>query len=54
MVPQTVASRVDTLERKMGRLEELPNRMTALESQIVNSARRSALNFLQSAARWSH
>ena len=35
MVPQTVAGRVDTLERKMERLEDLPDRMTALESQIV-------------------
>jgi hypothetical protein len=35
MVPQTVVSRVDTLERKMGRLEDLPDRMSALESQIV-------------------
>jgi hypothetical protein len=35
MAPQTVASRVDTLEQKMGRLEDVPDRMTALESQIV-------------------
>ncbi len=35
MVSQTVASRVDTLEQKMGQLEDMPDRMTALESQIV-------------------
>jgi hypothetical protein len=35
MLPQTVARRVDALERKMGRWEELPDRMTSLESQIV-------------------
>ena len=35
MVSQTVAGRVDTLEQKMDRLEDLPDRMTALESQIV-------------------
>jgi hypothetical protein len=35
MLPQTLASRVDTLERKMGRLEDIPDRMAALESQIV-------------------
>jgi len=45
MLPQTVASRVDTLERKMGRLEDLPDRMTALESQIVQFRSEVSVDF---------
>ena len=35
MPPETIESRVDTLERRVTDLETLPNRITAVESQIV-------------------
>ena len=35
MPPETIESRVDRLERRMTYLENLPDRITALESQIV-------------------
>ena len=35
MPPETIESRVDRLERRMTDLEKLPDRVTAIESQIV-------------------
>ena len=35
MPPETIASRVDDLERRMTDLETFPDRITAVESQIV-------------------
>jgi DNA anti-recombination protein RmuC len=35
MAPETIVSRVDRLERRMTDLETLPDRVTAVESQIV-------------------
>ena len=35
MPPETIASRVDNLERRVTDLETLPDRITAVESQIV-------------------
>ena len=35
MPPQTIANKVDRLEQRVTELERLPDRMSALESQIV-------------------
>jgi hypothetical protein len=34
-MPQTLADRLDSVERRVESLEQLPNRVAALESQIV-------------------
>ena len=48
MPPKTVKNRVDQLEGRVTDLETLPDRITAVESQIVQLRMRCAVNFLRS------
>ena len=51
MAEKSLEERVDMLERGVEILEQLPERVTALEVQIVNFATNCALSFLQRARR---
>lgn len=45
MVPQTVENRVESLEQKVGALEELPAQVTSLGSQILQFRERVHVEF---------